>query len=87
MRESLVFVEDMHVILFIKLSSGQAHTVAPVVSKTILALAFKMHTVELWHMDTCMRQTFWDGVRLGPRDFQYLWIPDLAPRFWSRALA
>lgn len=33
---------------------------SPVVSKTFLVLAFKMHTVELWHMDTGMRQTFWE---------------------------
>lgn len=70
--ESLVFVEDTQVVLLFKqiiefLYSGQSHTVAPIVSKTILVLAFKIHTsrvVVYGH-----RQTFWDGVGLGPRGF------------------
>lgn len=70
--ESLVFVEDTQVVLLIKqiiefLYSGQSHTVAPIVSKTILVLAFKIHTsrvVVYGH-----RQTFWDGVGLRPRGF------------------
>lgn len=70
--ESLVFVEDTQVVLLFKhiiefLNSGQSHTVAPIVSKTILVLAFKIHTsrvVVYGH-----RQTFWDGVGLGPRGF------------------
>lgn len=70
--ESLLFVEDRQVVLLIKhilefLCSGQAHTVAPVVSKTFLVLAFKMHTVELWHMDTGTRHV--RGVGVEPRGF------------------
>lgn len=47
--ESLVFVEDTQVVLLIKqitefLYSGQSHTVVPIVSKTILVLAFRIHT-------------------------------------------
>lgn len=61
--ESQVFVEDRQVVLLIKhilefLCSGQAHTVAPVVSKTFLVLAFEMDTAELWHMDISTRQMF-----------------------------
>lgn len=47
--KSLVFVEDTQVVLLIKqiiiecLYSGQSHTVAPIVNKTILVLAFKIH--------------------------------------------
>lgn len=70
--ESLVFVEDTQVVLLFKqiiefLCSGQSHTVAPIVSKTILVLAFKIHTsraVLYGH-----RQTFWDRVGWGPEGF------------------
>lgn len=70
--ESLVFVEDTQVVLLFKqiiefLYSELSHTVAPIVSKTILVLAFKIHTsrvVVYGH-----KQTFWDGVGLGPKWF------------------
>lgn len=56
--------------------ASQAHTVAPVVSRTLLVPG----------TDAGMRQACWDGLELRPKGFQSLQIPDLALRFWSRAL-
>lgn len=69
--ENLVFVEDMRVVLLIKFLSSYilANPTLWAREQTILVLAFKMHTIEWCPMDTGMRQTFWDRVGMGPREF------------------